>query len=492
MDNDNIKEKIQIKMGLEVHITLKSLKKIFNLNQTFKDNNELINDVESWELGYLGTLPIINNEVLILAIKLCLFLDLKINKNVVFDRKIYNYFDLSKGFQITQQRYPIGENGSLPIFIDNQVKKISISRVQLEEDTAKSFYEDSEVSLDFNRSGNPLIELVTDPVFNDIETLISFIKQLQNLLRYLDISEAKMEKGQFRMDLNFSFKFSDDYQTPRYEIKNLNSLKNLKNSVDQEIEKHYEIFKNRTKINSPLKSETLSFNEKTQKTFVQREKTKYFYLPEINIPLIKINDKDIDKVKENLPISPWKILEKITKLQNNKNCNFIFEKPFLLKFINLLEKRNIYYLENFDNLVIFFFNHLIPSLHCFNDEEIFLFFEKNIDSIWKIFIYWKDKIISKIEINNFISMILSEKFSFSDIENQIKNKLNENKNFNIEDLQKEIQIILEENSINKKIISQPSKLSNFFFGKLKSKFPNRIIKFEDINYLSTKMSEKNI
>src|SRR5690606_15736102 len=105
---------------------------------------------------------------------------------------------------------------------------ISISRVQIEEDTAKSSYEKSKISLDFNRSGNPLIELVTDPVFDDVDLVLDFIKQIRCVLKYLSISQSKMERGQFRIDLNFSFKFGDHYQTPRYEIKNLNSLKNLK------------------------------------------------------------------------------------------------------------------------------------------------------------------------------------------------------------------------------------------------------------------------
>src|SRR5436190_23944547 len=129
---------------------------------------------------------------------------MKISPEITFDRKIYNYFDLPKGYQITQQNSPLAASGYLPIIRENGIEKIPIKTIHLEEDTAKSIYSSQGIKLDFNRAGNPLIELVTEPVFQQVETVLTFIKQLQILLRYLDISEAKMEKGQLRIDLNFS------------------------------------------------------------------------------------------------------------------------------------------------------------------------------------------------------------------------------------------------------------------------------------------------
>src|SRR3954452_25428829 len=140
---------------------------------------------------------------------------MEISKIILFDRKIYNYFDLPKGYQITQQETPFATKGYLPIVKENTIEKIPIKILQLEEDTAKSIYDKAGIKLDFNRAGNPLIELVTEPVFQQVETVLIFIKQLQNLLRYLDISQAKMEKGQLRVDLNFSLKFGSNYATPR-------------------------------------------------------------------------------------------------------------------------------------------------------------------------------------------------------------------------------------------------------------------------------------
>src|SRR5205823_730951 len=194
-------------------------------------------------------------------------LEMKISSLILFDRKIYNYFDLPKGYQITQQELPFATSGYLPIIQANGVEKIPIKVLQLEEDTAKSIYSKEGIKLDFNRAGNPLIELVTEPVFSQAETVLIFIKQLQNLCRYLNISEAKMEQGQLRVDLNFSLRLGKKYTKPRYEIKNLNSLANIKKAVRYEIAKHQDLFRCGTK---PPLSQTLGFDEEKQITVGQR------------------------------------------------------------------------------------------------------------------------------------------------------------------------------------------------------------------------------
>ncbi|CAI2169561.1 13090_t:CDS:2, partial [Funneliformis geosporum] len=235
--------------------------------------------------SYLGVLPIINPEVIYLGLKLASVLEMKINQIILFDRKIYNYFDLPKGYQITQQALPFANSGFLPIIKGNRIERIPIKILQLEEDTAKSIYSKEGIKLDFNRAGNPLIELVTEPVFHQVETVLLFIKQLQNLLRYLEISEAKMEKGQLRVDLNFSLQLGNKYSTPRYEIKNLNSLANIEKALKHEVNKHQLLF---SEGQEPPISQTLGFDEEQQITITHREKTNYYYLPEVNIPPIKL------------------------------------------------------------------------------------------------------------------------------------------------------------------------------------------------------------
>ncbi|CAI2182979.1 2814_t:CDS:2 [Funneliformis geosporum] len=264
----------QVLIGLEIHITLK-------------------------KLGYLGTLPIINPQCIELALKLALALQAKISSAIIFDRKIYHYYDLPKGYQITQYRQTLANSGFLPLITPNgEIKNIPLRNLQLEEDTAKSFYAAGKIELDFNRAGNPLIELTTEPIFHNSEETILFLRQLQNLCRYLDVSEAKMEKGQLRVDLNFSLNLADNYQTPRYEVKNLNSFSAIERVLKYEISQHQQLAKEKK---TPPISQTFGFDEKKQITIPQREKTDYFYLPESNIPPIEISPKDIRKIAQNLP-----------------------------------------------------------------------------------------------------------------------------------------------------------------------------------------------
>ncbi|KLL05110.1 MAG: aspartyl/glutamyl-tRNA amidotransferase subunit B [Mycoplasmataceae bacterium RV_VA103A] len=327
----------KIRLGLEVHITVNSQKKIFNWENTYQGDISPNSQVGPWELGYLGVLPIINPEVVLLGLKLAAVLSMKISPLILFDRKIYNYFDLPKGYQITQQETPFATAGHLPIIQKNEIQKISIKSLQLEEDTAKSTYSKEEIKLDFNRAGNPLIELVTEPVFHQVETVLVFIKQLQNLLRYLGVSEAKMERGQLRVDLNYSLELGNNYSTPRYEIKNLNSLANIEKALKYEINKHQTLFSQGQK---PPTSQTLGFDEAHQTTITHREKTNYYYLPEVNIPPIKISPKEIKKIVQNIPPLPWKKWEKLTESGTNPTkINPIMEKPTLLKTIIFLEKK---------------------------------------------------------------------------------------------------------------------------------------------------------
>lgn len=239
-ENTNFERKsilLHTRIGLEIHITTDSKKKVFNFNDTYKGTESNNSLVGSWELGYLGVLPLVNPEVIALGLKLALALKMKeISKVIEFDRKIYTFPDLPIGYQITQNTNPLARNGSFRTVISQEnFFDVFVRSLQIEADTARSIHEGDQTYLDFNRSGNPLIELVTEPCFKTAEEVTSFLEQLQTLLVYLDISEAKMEKGQFRVDLNLSFFANEiDYSTPRYEIKNLNSLKNIKECLEFE------------------------------------------------------------------------------------------------------------------------------------------------------------------------------------------------------------------------------------------------------------------
>lgn len=453
-----------VKIGLEVHITVKSKKKIFNWEDTYCDKISPNSQVGDWELGYLGTLPIINSEVIYSGLKLASTLGMKIKKTVIFDRKIYNYFDLPKGYQITQKESPLASSGYLPIVEENVIKKIPIKTLQLEEDTAKSIRDGGEIKIDFNRSGNPLIEIVTEPVFSQLKTVFNFIKQLQTLLRYLDVSEAKMEEGQLRIDLNFSLQFKKNYFTPRYEIKNLNSLANIEKALSYEINKHQLLFSQNKR---PPESQTLGFDKVHRITVVQRKKTDYHYLPEVNIPPIKISSQEIKKIIKTIPVLPW---TKWKQLVENKSdfslINLILEKPFLLKSLVLLEKKNLLTFQETEQWIIFFLNYLGSYFFC---HKNFLFFLKEWQSFWKIFQLWKKKEIETQTTKKIIEQLINEDKPLS----YLIKKYRRDSSFNI-DWQPVFDIWNEvwNETLILKYSTKPQNVKNFLIGQIKKKFPS--------------------
>jgi aspartyl-tRNA(Asn)/glutamyl-tRNA(Gln) amidotransferase subunit B len=460
---NNLEQDPKILLGLEAHITVNSQKKLFNWENVYKGDIFPNSQVGSWELGYLGTLPIVNAETVYLGLKLASSLEMEINPILLFDRKIYNYFDLPKGYQITQQEIPFAINGYLPIIENNKVKKIAIRNLQLEEDAAKSSYFKEGVKLDFNRAGNPLIELVTEPVFQKIETVLIFIKQLQNLCRYLGVSETKMEQGQLRIDLNFSLKFGNSYSTPRYEIKNLNSLSNIEKALKCEINKHKLLF---SQNQTPPASQTLGFDESKQTTIVHREKTNYYYLPEVNIPPIKLTKKETQRIKKTLPKLPWKYWEEI-KMIDVELANKIVNKPLLLKVLNFLSKKKILVSQDIKNWNTFYLNYLSSNLDL---ESIDLFIKK-----WKsyneLFVCWKEKKLGNEEIKEIIYLLLTTKKSFSSLIKKYEKKTTVDEIL----IEKRLESWWSDELANMLIVNR-QRVQNYLLGQAKKEFPDYPIK----------------
>jgi len=453
MSNHNF---FEIVIGLEIHITVSSERKIFNWNKNHKKTRIPNDNVGHWELGYIGSLPIINPEVIRLGLKLARALEMKIEDVLSFDRKIYNYFDLPKGYQITQQN-PFAKDGFFTILCkNNEVKKIKIKSLQIEEDTGKTTYsEDNIIKIDFNRSGNPLIELVTEPVFRSTEEIIDFLKQTIFLLRYLGVSEAKMELGQFRVDLNISF-CKDEYQSPRYEIKNLNSLGNIEKAINSEIEKHKKIYEEKSK---PPKSSTLGFDEKTQTTKIQREKISYFFLPETNIPLISLKEekKTLESQREKLPFNYF---------ISTKDRNVFFSNHLALNTFCFLEEKKKIDSHKVDNWIVFFSNYLKSIADT-------MYFEKNFEHYLQLFFHWEKKTLESQTIKKIISKI--SELDNKEIEKLIKDlslsggieKYDENQ------IKRTLQSIWEE---EKKFPKTTSQIKNFLLGTVKKKHPDQPIK----------------
>ncbi len=303
-------------IGIEIHVHLKSKTKAFSRSLNSFDSlpNQNLSLID---LAYPGTLPRLNKKVVEMALKAALAFNCSINKEMTFERKGYFYPDLPKGYQITQERTPIGYNGYLLIEVDNQPKKIALSRLHIEEDTAKSLHEQKGTKLDFNRAGVPLIEIVTKPVLESAKEAMAYVEKVQETLLYLGISDVKIEEGSMRCDANISLS-KEGKPGPKVEIKNIGSISNVGNSILYEIKRQTALLEKGQKIIQ----ETRRYDDKTNTTITMRVKeatSDYCYLPEIDLPLVKLTDDYLEEVKAKLPPLPDEIREKYAKLGLNQN-----------------------------------------------------------------------------------------------------------------------------------------------------------------------------
>ena len=290
-------------IGIEVHVELKTNTKIFSSSKNGYGSmaNSLINEVD---LGYPGTLPTLNEEVINLGIKAATILNCKIRKQMFFDRKNYFYPDNPKNYQITQNRTPIGYDGYVEIDDDGVKKKIYIEEMHIEEDTCKSTHRKDKTLLDFNRAGVPLIEIVTKPCMTTSKEAKLYLEKLKELLFYADVSDCKMEEGSMRADANVSIRKneSDPFGT-KAEIKNIGSISNVGLSIEKEIERQSKLYDN----GETFKEQTRRFDDKLGDTVLMRVKetgNDYRYFPEPDIPFVIITDEMIDNVKKTIPMLP--------------------------------------------------------------------------------------------------------------------------------------------------------------------------------------------
>jgi len=286
-------------IGLEIHAELKTKSKMFcgcPNNPDEKIPNTNICEVCT---AQPGTLPVINKQAVLSVIKVGLALGSKIADFTEFDRKNYFYPDIPKAYQISQYKNPIVLGGEL-----NGVK---ITRVHLEEDTATSKHDRGNYSLvDFNRAGVPLMELVTEPVIHSAKEAGDFGKELQLLLRYLDVSEANMEKGQMRVELNISVSDNPEKLGTKVEVKNINSFRAVERAALYEIERMTSLLE--AGKGDEIVQETRGWDESKQQTFSQRKKENandYRYFPDPDLPKLFLSKIfDIDDIKKNLPELP--------------------------------------------------------------------------------------------------------------------------------------------------------------------------------------------
>lgn len=297
--------KLQLVVGLEMHCELKSNAKVFStgINKYSDTANCHVSPVD---MAFPGTLPIVNKKCLEHAIKMASVLNCTLADKFIFDRKNYYYPDLPKGYQITQCTKPIGVNGYIDLPCQDRVIRAEIHDIHLEEDAASLDHFKNTSTIDYNRAGVPLLEIVTEPCFYSADEAVAFLEYMRNVYQYTDISLADTKKGQIRCDVNVNLKNEKgEYVTPRVEIKNVNSFSNVHDAILYEEKRQLKALEENNIME--LVQETRRWDEESNSTIRMRTKVdaidyKYFIDP--NIPPIKIDKNWIGEIVKTIPRLP--------------------------------------------------------------------------------------------------------------------------------------------------------------------------------------------
>ncbi len=289
-------------IGLEMHCETKSNSKVFST--AINSYNETPNaNIAPLDMAFPGTLPVVNEKCVYDALKMSIVLNCKQPEYIYFDRKNYYYPDLPKGYQITQMASPVGINGQIEIEVDGKLIPVLIHDIHLEEDTASLDHYFDTTTIDYNRSGVPLLELVTEPCLHSAKEAVAFLEHIKDVYRYMDISDADTKRGQIRCDVNISIMDEDAtvYGT-RVEVKNVNSFSGVYDTIEYEIKRQTEL-KSLGRYNE-VEQETRRWDEESGTTIRMRSKVDaidYKYFVEPNIPKFKVTTELIAKLKKEIP-----------------------------------------------------------------------------------------------------------------------------------------------------------------------------------------------
>ena len=389
------KSKWEAVIGLEVHAQIKSNSKLFSSSST-KFGAEPNSQVSLVDAALPGMLPVINKFCIEQAIKTGLGLNAEINKYSVFDRKNYFYADLPQGYQISQYKFPIVGKGKVTIDLnDGTSKKIRITRLHLEQDAGKSLHDQNpeKTYVDLNRSGIALMEIVSEPDLRSAEEAAVYLTKLRSILMYLDACDGNMQEGSLRADVNISIrKPEDDYGT-RCEIKNLNSIKFIKQAIDYEIKRQIEI----KEEGGIIEQNTLLFDTNLGTTRPMRSKEEahdYRYFPDPDLLPLNISDQYIERIKNNIPELPDQIMQRYIQEYNlsKYDASVLTSEKTISDFFNqVIESDNK--LKEFSKIV----TNWITS-------ELFAILKKNDVNI-------SESPISPINLGKLIKLIVTNKIS---------------------------------------------------------------------------------
>ena len=293
-------------IGLEVHVSLSTKSKLFSGTASIF-GAEPNTEANIFDLAMPGTLPVLNEEALRMAVKFGLAIDAEIGKRSVFDRKNYFYPDLPKGYQVTQLDFPTVGKGSLTINLeDGSERVIGVTRAHIEENAGKSLHEDFHgmSGIDLNRSGEPLLEIVSEPEIRNATEAVAYLKKLHAIVRYLDISDAIMSQGSMRCDVNVSIRPKGETELgTRTELKNINSFRFVEKAINSEIQRQQDLLEDGGKV----VQETRRYDAERDTSSPMRSKefaNDYRYFPEPDLLPVEIDDAYIEAVRATLPELP--------------------------------------------------------------------------------------------------------------------------------------------------------------------------------------------
>ncbi len=441
--------------GIEIHAELNTNTKAFSPAKVDFDAepNTMVNPVD---LGYPGSKPTVNKKMVEFAYRLAKVLKMDIQERITFDRKAYFYPDLPKGFQITQFFKPIGTNGTFTISVNGEEKDISITEIHMEEDTAKQIKTDEGILFDFNRSGVPLIEIVSGhEELSSIDDVISYVKQMREQLVVMGINDGKMEEGSFRVDVNVSIRpeGQNEFGT-RTEVKNLNSFKNIERALEVEIARHKEIYEKGEK----LQSTTVRYDEDTNTTHPMRVKDTgfdYNFIPEGNINPIILKDevKEDFESKSKLDVIVSEFRNNYKDKMNEDELSVILSSKQLLDlFLDLSSK-----IDEKDAI-----NFIVNNIKSMINESKLKVFRLDTQEVISIIGLRKEGKADNKQTNKLISKMFEESIT-KDID-ELKNKV-----LLTDDQIKEIiSKLIEANQemVDKDINDRPERVEKFLMGQL--------------------------
>ncbi|MCK9433110.1 MAG: Asp-tRNA(Asn)/Glu-tRNA(Gln) amidotransferase subunit GatB [Candidatus Omnitrophica bacterium] len=304
--------KYEAVIGLEVHLHLNTKTKAFCGCST-EFGQEPNTQVCPVCLGFPGSLPVYNQRALDYAIKVALALNCKVQEYTKFDRKNYFYPDLPKNYQVSQYDLPLSVHGFLDIELDGRLKRIGITRVHMEEDAGKLMHQENSSLVDFNRTGIPLLEIVSEPDINSPEEAYEYLATLKSTIQYLDVSDCDMEKGSLRCDANISLRPAGVKTLGvKTELKNMNSFKGVKDALSYEIKRQSGMLDSGER----LIQDTRLWDAKAQETIAMRTKEgakDYRYFPEPDLPPFIIKEEKIAEVKKTIPELPKEKIQRFIK-----------------------------------------------------------------------------------------------------------------------------------------------------------------------------------